>query len=113
MRGKVAKAYRKIAKDITEEGAPYEEFETKNQKQIVPHNYKEFQAYQTELGLHLEDPEKNPRPTPVKLDFEPIITASFILTWGCTKNIYKQLKAEHKGNPIPMPYHVKNRLGLL
>jgi hypothetical protein len=113
MNGKRAKYYRKAAKKMTLEDAPYEEFETKNQNQIVPPNHQEYLNYQAALTKHKEDPENNERPAPVVMDFNPIIIATFVLTWGCTRNIYKQLKAEHKGKPIPMPYHVKNRLGLL
>lgn len=101
MRNKVARSLRKMAVGLTEEGAPFAKFESRHVKQLVPHNWEEYQKTQ----------EKDYDGPPVKLDFEPIMTATFFFTWGCTENIYKQLKGVHKRKPIPIPPNVKMKIG--
>ena len=119
MNGKKARRLRKMALALTTEGAPFAEAEARHQIQIVPYNWPEFQAFDKARSafkeaaiLEKDEGVKNEltMPSLVTPDFEPYIQATFVWIWGCTKNIYKQLKAESKGKSIPMPQHVKDQI---
>jgi hypothetical protein len=100
MNNRVAKQLRKIAKQLTNPGVPEDAVEARHQKKIVPDNWAEVEASQAE---GYEGP-------PVKPDFDPYLTGTFVYVWGTTKNIYNQLKGEYKGKRIPIPAHVKRRI---
>jgi len=82
MSGKKFRKLRKIAREATQEGAPYEEYETTNILQRVPANWTEHLA--SKAG-------KQTGPIVVP-HFAPYLTSTFVLVEGCTKYIYKQLK---------------------
>lgn len=87
MRGTKAKFLRKLAKQNTQGGAPYEEYKSSNVNQIVPPNWAEY----------LETQKEGYSGPPVAPLFRPMFTATFSLVEGCTKNIYKQLKKASRG----------------
>lgn len=94
MNGKQAKKLRRMARQLTTKDAPDEEFETKNVQQLVPPQWAEYLLTQ----------EEGYEGDPVYLDWNPIMTATFFLTQGCTRAIYNHLKKIYKQNAAQGAY---------